>query len=488
MGKIKEILIDKFDGGMATDPRSKNYRQFYHTKHFDAYSFPHKIVPRFTTTDNITGLTGFEPLRFIYDADNEGDYRLWALIRVTSSNKGALLKFNATTDDFESASGALFDTTSVMEDAFLNYKGYAYLYDGKQYLMRYKLDESDSSDETYQDLTKITKAAQHLHCLKDDILYLFHDNIVSKLNNASWTATALTLPSTGYIVGACEYGDYIAIAFRYTNEIKSSIFLWNRDDSLTTTSQRWDLPSSAIYHIAVLNGRLMVIDTDFIKIYVRRFNGAEFEKINELQGVRKSFLEDQMTRFNVIVDDKLLFPMDYNAPGYATDLNTRLGIWAVDSSGRITLDTVAENATLYKGLFYLQGDLWIAYDTSSLTNTTKAAKTGITYSITNPSVYETLFIGEANINKKLIKVGVRTEALPAAGQVVLKYRTVEAAAWTTVFTNTTDNSYYHEAINIEATGADLPEFREMQFRVESTGGAVITGLTVKYEELDDNLA
>jgi len=481
MGKIKEILIDKFDGGMATDPRSKNYRQFYHTKHFDAFSFPHKIVPRFTTTDKITGIDAMEPLRFIYDADNAGTYRLWALTRQTSTGKAALFKFLVDTDEWGIPTGNLFDTTSVMEDAFLNYKGYAYLYDGSRYLMRYKLDQSGGSEETYQDLTSITKAAQHLHCLKDDILYLFHDNIVSKLNNASWTATALTLPSTGYIVGACEYGDYIAIAFRYTNEIKSSIFLWNRDDSLTTTSQRWDLPSSAIYHIAVLNGRLMVIDTDFIKIYVRRFNGAEFEKINELQGVRKSFLEDQMTRFNVIADDKLLFPMDYDAPGYATDLNTRLGIWAVDSSGRITLDTAVEGATFYRGLFYLQGNLWISYDN-------KVAKTGITYSITNPSVYETLFIGEANLNKKLIKAGVRTEALPTDGKVVLKYRTVEEGEWTTIFTNTTDNSYYHEAINIEATGADLPEFREMQFRVESTGGAVITGLTVKYEELDDNLA
>jgi len=494
MGKIKEILIDQFNGGMATDPREKDYRKFYHTKNFDVFSFPHKLSPRPTSAiQDATTMSGNEPLRFVYAPDSSGSYKLWVLIRQTSSGKAALLKWDSDNSQWDTPDGNLSDTTSVKDDVFAYYDDgttkFLYFFDGSRYLQRYNNGaETGGVIEQYHDFTSFTYVSQPVHFLKDDNLYFFVDNKVYKKDGTAAPALALTLPSNGYIAAGAEYGDYIAIAFNYTNEIRSTVFLWNRNDSDPTVSQRWELPSSKIYQLAVLNGRLIAIDTDFIKVYVRRYNGAEFEKINELIGVRKSSLEDQMTKFNTIGDDRLYFPMDYDAPGYADSYNTRLGIWVVDSMGRITLDYAISAATVYKGLIYLSGDFWISYDTSSVTLTSAVAKTGITYSSTNPSVYETLFIGDANINKKLIKVGVRTESMPAAGQVVLKYRTTETSDWTTIFTNTTDNSYYHEAINIETTGIDLPEFRELQLRAELTGGAVMTGLAVKYEEFDDNLA
>ena len=177
-----------------------------------------------------------------------------------------------------------------------------------------------------------------------------------------------------------------------------------------------------------------------------------------------------------------MFPMDYDAPGYATSLNTRLGIWVLDSNGRLSLDFMVDGATSYKGLFYFKGNLYISYDT------TKIALSNIAYSTSLASVYESLFIGKSRVNKEIVKVGVTTEKMPTAGQIVLKYRTKEDEAWATIFTHTTNDSQYHEAVNIEADGSLIPQFREMQFRIESTGGAVVTGLVIKWEEIDDNLS
>jgi len=56
-----------------------------------------------------------------------------------------------------------------------------------------------------------------------------------------------------------------------------------------------------------------------------------------------------------------------------------------------------------------------------------------------------------------------------------------------IMTHSTDDAVKHSAINIESTGATLPQFNEIQFRIESTGGAVITGLKFKYEDIDDDL-
>ena len=145
------------------------------------------------------------------------------------------------------------------------------------------------------------------------------------------------------------------------------------------------------------------------------------------------------------------------------------------------MDYLVDGATGYKGVFYYNGDIWIAY------STTEVAKTTVNYSTTLASVYETLFLGEVKQEKKLISVGVSTEVLPIAGVVTLKYRLKEDSDWTTIFQNTENDSRYHEAINIEATGESLFEYKEVQFRVESKGGAVITGLNIKYEELDSNL-
>jgi len=78
-----------------------------------------------------------------------------------------------------------------------------------------------------------------------------------------------------------------------------------------------------------------------------------------------------------------------------------------------------------------------------------------------------------------------TEALPTNGQIVLKYRKdkdLVDGAWTTIFTEATDDSIEFDAINI--SGATLPEYKEIQFRIESTGGAVITGLKWKAEIID----
>lgn len=485
MGKIKELTIDRFNNGVSDDPRDKDLSRFYHTKHFDTFTFPRKLVPHYAFDNSVTtGLNAQRIFKFIYDADDGGDYRLWGLGTRASDSKTVIWKWLADTNEWDAPSGNLWDTSGVLTDVFFNYKGYAYCIDAAtEYLQRFKLDESAGTDETYQSLTAVTRAAQPLHCKQDDAAYFFADNKVYRLDNVTWDGLVLTCPANTYIANVCEYGDYLVIVCNYINEIKSVIFFWDRDSSLTTFTRRFDSDSNHIYQIAVLNGRLVVVSTDYIKVLTRIFNGAEFEIIKEMTGARgadEDSLTNAMQRQNVVFDNKLYFPMNFDVIGKTDGYNERLGIWAVDSRGRISLEYLVDDATSYKGLFFLNGNLWVAYNDNGI------AKSLVVHSSVPVSVYESLFIGEGRINKKLMSVGVETEALPASSDVTLKYRMSENSDWTIIFTHNTDGSYYHEAVNIESTGDELPEFKEMQFRVESTGGAVITGINIKYEEIDDN--
>ena len=80
-----------------------------------------------------------------------------------------------------------------------------------------------------------------------------------------------------------------------------------------------------------------------------------------------------------------------------------------------------------------------------------------------------------------------TAPMASGATLVLKYRKDEETSWTQIYSDGTDNSISHSAINIESSGDNLPEYKEIQFRIESTGGAEITGLKFKSEEIDKDL-
>jgi len=71
--------------------------------------------------------------------------------------------------------------------------------------------------------------------------------------------------------------------------------------------------------------------------------------------------------------------------------------------------------------------------------------------------------------------------------VVLSYKKDGDTSWTQIFSHSTLNSLSHSAVNIESTGVTLPEYREIQFQIQSVGGAVFTGGKAHAEQLDKDI-
>ena len=104
------------------------------------------------------------------------------------------------------------------------------------------------------------------------------------------------------------------------------------------------------------------------------------------------------------------------------------------------------------------------------------------------SVWQSVWLqGSGNDTEdQLQAVEVNFEPLTAGQSVSLEYR-VAGGSWTTIFTESETGAIKHEATLIESTNDDLPAFREIQFRITSTGGsAAITGLHFIYEELNND--
>jgi|TARA_Y100000310_G_scaffold120477_1_gene119259 lipopolysaccharide export system protein LptC len=82
-----------------------------------------------------------------------------------------------------------------------------------------------------------------------------------------------------------------------------------------------------------------------------------------------------------------------------------------------------------------------------------------------------------------------------SGKCALKYKKDGELSWTTIFDididSTFDNNnvpaFRRKAINIESSGTTLPDYREIEFRIESTKGMAITGLRIRIEEITDGL-
>jgi hypothetical protein len=87
------------------------------------------------------------------------------------------------------------------------------------------------------------------------------------------------------------------------------------------------------------------------------------------------------------------------------------------------------------------------------------------------------------LHKQLMSVAVTYESLDADEQVVLKYK-VDDGSYVTVFTEATDGVIVTE---MPKATDEFTAGREYQFRIESTGGAEITGLYYTYELIPSHI-
>ena len=515
---IHLVNITSFNGGLLEDKRegwkysggSWTTQYYSVAKHFDPFTYPKKLVPHYQTVaagaDSATTQHGYNILQTIY-APYEGGYRLYGL-GVKSGGYVKLYVQNIDAGSLDSATWLAADNGECSAGSqnagmFFYYSGYLYFMRSSTDISRYKTSSTTGMSEGWQTVSQTTAPVQPVHHSSDDLAYFASDTHIYSYDGSSWT-DALTLPSDYTTVALAEFGNYLAIG-RVKNgseDIDSVVYLWDRDSSLTTITQRIDFGKGTLRYLANLQGRLIGV-MDFYgnnsfslnkgRVMIKRANGVIADTLNTLT-LDTTYSPYLATTNFYVQDDKLYF---VNAAPLNGD--SRFGIWVTDFNGRLALDTLEANASQvsYYNFIYKTGEMfWIGYyDGTGNVVSRSDAEEG--YSSSLASVYESLIFngGDSSQKNHLLGITVTTEPMPSAGQIVLKYRknlenpdgtATTETSWTTIFTNTTDNSVSHNAVNIEADGSQLPDFNEIQFRVESTGGAVLTGLRFAYESKPDS--
>lgn len=497
MGKILTTKIDRFDGGMANDVRSKESNKARLIKHFDALSFPHRLVPhRESETGNDTIARKIDTFCYVNSLGLVG--------LGTSASKATVFYKNVYTDGvWETTANNASVVADKASNGFAIYypaTGLVYVTTGTSNVEAY--DPTGTNPFVTQSVGLWSSGGRACLHSKDDTLYVSYQHStlgarIAKYDGSTWTIPALTLGLRYTITAMCEYGNYLAIACKTSDSFgdRSKVFLWDRDSSLTTLSESIDWGYGKLEFLESYEGALIGVSYQDSAVFQSNRLGPERLSI-------KAYTGNVPTEILNLISDTTAYPAALLGQLYGTGFqktNNRLyflagiqidgtvlnGLWSIGKVANqpyaLQLEYLPNNDTTVTSMegFYVAGSFaFIAYN-----NDGSLSKTIETLSYSATSTWESLKydLGEVSLKKKLLGVSVNTVPLPTAGQVVLKYKADSDTSWTTIFTHTTDNSVSHSSVNIESTGANLPEFNEIQFQIESTGGAEITGLTFDCE-------
>ena len=519
-----EKIIDRFDLGMVNDPREENTRYSQLVRGFDIHTSPKRIVPfRNSESGDVNGDTSRKQ-NFCIALRTGTTYSLFALGQRSSSDGRAEILYKDLTqgsdndlDDNAWTNTTNYQSTSDLQvdfELFVYYRKTNLIYaarDGTN-LLTYSPAGSGFTDSART--FNYTEMGQGLVHSKDDILYIPYYNangaagsrsFILSNNNGTWNNTALTLPDHYIPTSICEYGNYLAIACRHTDQLSSSrVYLWDRNSSLTDVSESLDFGQGNLYVLEELDGKLVGISTQGVvsgSSTLAYFFGELIIRVYE--GGTPYILRRFVSTGNAVTVST--FKQKINSFLYFTcsiDLNsvTHQGIWKIgrsrpDQPFSISFDRTPDNDTALtagtiRGFFLAGNFMFISYSSGTPTAVYALSKTNDTNTFTSStSIYESqiLNLGDSSRTKKLIGVTVFYEALPSAGSVLLSYKKDEETSFTTIFTDSVDNSISHSSVNIESTGVTLPEYKEITFRIESSGGAVITGLRYKVEIIDNDV-
>ena len=519
MGKITEIRQSYFGRGITNLLRSKNFDYAQLVRNFDIYSDPTKMRPNPDfTADSIESLTVAESklCKFLAGPNSSDNATVQYALGVVTGTTKAQIFVKGTAAGGSWLSVAEDSNTGMNENLFVA-KPRTVLWGARNgsHLWSYQTG-TDTFSTTAQAIT-YTQIFQGLVHSKDDILYVPYYNAtasyIAKYDGSSWSLTALTLPASLIPICISEFGNYLAIACKQKNiqSGPSIVYLWDRDSSLSTLSESINWGPESLEMIEEIDGVLVGVSvfantsTETIttrpKIVFKYYDGGvpKAKQFLEIPLTSSTVNNNQLPTVNLTggvaidkqkINNRVFFPLSVEINSVRYD-----AVWAItrlsDGSLSVSIDRLYNNDTAVtsgepKGLFKFGDYMTVGFEDNAVYKANVTINGAATYTA-QTSVYETLIMGEPYLKFKQNSVGVMTEPLPAAGQVVIKYKIDAETSFTTIFTHTTDDSLFHESLNIESSGATLPEFRELTLRIESTGGAVITGYWAQAEEKDSGL-
>lgn len=512
---MKTISINNFGGGMAKDIYAGEYGEFSSSRQFDLFTYPNRLFPIPGMQNNTSG-TGIDHILVGKNYSSAGAvYGLGQDVAAGSPSIAAIWINNGSTWTQNTKISAAKNTTSN-RDLFIEY-----IPNGTNSILASvdtgigRYDPTNAQTAATEFLTYVTMTQGCIHP-KDKILYYAYTTSSASyigLNNAgTYNHTALALPSQYRPTSVSYYGNYLAVSCTYysvgevagSNVDNSIVVLWDRDTSNTLPNEIISWGNNTLKIINNLNGVLIgvsaVQNNETASLLVKGFNGGEPEVLTEICVTRQDPATSPSVtiyqRVNFVYRDRLTFSADLVGGGTSPShkglwyFGKVKGKWVLFVGQYASVD--GTDKSVIAGANYL-GYLYAVHTSAGTTvsqldgNTLSTGYDDTSYweSVVNPNMPD----ADKVYKKKLLSVAVHTLPLTTSGQVVFKCRVDSIGDWITIFTKTSTspdtNLVAYETQILPSM--QIADGRNFEFRVESTGGAQIHGITYRYEVLETNI-
>lgn len=493
---MPKAVINNFSGGISDDVRDTSPSSFAISTHFDVR--PKKLVP-------LRSMEADEDTSFVITAMESDGSVLYGMGEVSGTSQVKIFGKNDEITGAWTAETTAEGSTSFRADTvFTFYKDYLYGLHGTSHIWSYK-----PSTDTFNDTALATTYTSGQFCkglvTSDDYFLQPYGNKIAVKDGGSsdtdnWNATGITVPSHLTIVDLVEIGDLIAVACRPNVFGHSYVYLW--DKVSLDFFDRIDWGRGSLKILGEVDGMLIGVSEEQTegtsvthalesKVVFKRWAGGDKARTFKTIECDDTTLEVYSNNAKLIEDTGFLFGMKIKI-----DTVTYNGIWRV---GRLSenyplsvthfLNPDNDSAiTSVEGIFKQGGYYFVAHNgdgSINRINNDSAYSATSTY-ISQKMNGEAFLVGASTKNKVLEVAGLTMTPLPSGATASLYYRVDSTSAWTKIFDEATDNALAREA-GVDNAGNDFFNFKEIQFKIESTGNATITGLFFEFVTLDSDI-
>ena len=478
---MPEIRFGPFLGGITGEPENNTQVSFDDCQHFDVFTNPFLLTPYRdleANEDKTFTITDFE-----YANDT-----LFGQGRNTGDTKVKIYEkaSNAIDDDWTAATGSeAASVGATNRGTFKHYKNYIYGVRANTSVYRWgDITGTPTFTEGFGTISSVSgKRVSEGIIAKDDVLYIPHDtDLASVDDSATFTAVAFDLPDE--ITSLENWGNYLAIATKGDGiTTNSRVFLWNLIDADPSEVVDWGREElfligrlgDALYGVSLTEGTSLSFDQSLV---IKRWAGGQEAEVifqKNLGGTGYS-----ITKHRHVEDNRISFGLSKN-----DNSETNKGIWAIGRKNakfpvivNHEIKAINDEAiTTIENFFKLGDHYFIAHSTDGSVDRTDNAANFTATSFVETEIFNG---GDPTKEKNMKGVTVSYKPLPANGQAVLKVKVNRASSWSTVFTETTNDATETFETRLGAS-THFNRFKEIQFRIESTGKAEILGLRAEWE-------
>lgn len=324
---------------------------------------------------------------------------------------------------------------------------------------------------------------------RDDNLYLPYNNILVRVYPSGTVQDqALKLPTNLKITSLTNFGNYLAIGTAPKSSFNgvSKVFLWNFTSPDIQEVIDWG--EGELRVLETIEGILVGVTDRYLNndvgagkgsFIIQGYSGGYPQVLKEVFTSKLNGLTMPLTK--TVKNNRVFFTSKIMTNTSGTEYNE--GIWSFGRKNAsypyaLSLDYIDENINTsgIQGFGAAANFFFIAHS-----NDGSIDKIDDTSAFTMTSIYESQIFdfGDIDNDKRLDSVKVSVRKLATGESVVLSYKVDDATSWTTIGTFNTVGELSHTFLREETAGVDFKSGREYKFRVESTGGAEITGLKAK---------